>query len=171
MLPLGTRRGRVLSSKSGNYIPPFGYFCESILIWVLLCSGTGITCRMAFYFLSWELTDLVLVNGNSHTFNGNGPFYWVNVLAFPVQTNTKLGFSSGWSRWQWWSHEASTDDEVRANVLFSLANWAWYFVIELRFLAPSKWASYLYQNCDRYSYILLPECQSSQFTCEDVQRV
>ena len=50
------------------------------------------------------------VNGNSHIFDGGGPFYWVTTNF--AQIELVLIYDQGWPRLQWRSGKAKANDEV-----------------------------------------------------------
>lgn len=52
-----------------------------------------------------------LVNGNGHTFNGNGPFYWVIPPTYRSLPRADEGL--GRPRYQRWRNETRSYDEVR----------------------------------------------------------
>ena len=58
-------------------------------------SGKNIICESPSCLCSSQkVADLIkTVNGNGHTFNGNGPFYWVSYHGVFWNTGVKKAFS------------------------------------------------------------------------------
>lgn len=51
------------------------------------------------------------VNGNGHTFDGNGAFYWVSPTELITQTIARMCRCVGRSRRERWGHKACANDE------------------------------------------------------------
>ncbi len=77
----------------------------------LMRSGKSITCACTLGLSSSVVADIHTVNGNGHTFDGNGASYWVRCPTCRYHA-IPLTCYIGRPGWQWRRDQACSDDEV-----------------------------------------------------------